>query len=63
MPAANEAGECYVLFENSFTSFNYTFDYHIPGYLDWLCRLNFRPVYRYFKRQLQVLQWQAPGRP
>lgn len=63
MPAANEAGECYVLFENSFTSFNYTFDYHITGYLDWLCQLDFRPVYRYFKKQLQVLQWQSPGEP
>ena len=33
MLKANEAGECYVLFENAFTSFNYTFDYYIPDYL------------------------------
>ena len=63
MPGASEAGECYVLFENSFTSFNYTFDYHILDYLDWLCQLDFELVYRYFKKQLQVLQWQAPGQP
>ncbi|MBD2483276.1 sulfotransferase [Planktothrix sp. FACHB-1365] len=63
MPAANEPGECYVLFENSFTSFNYTFDYYIPAYLDWLCQLDFRAVYGYFKKQLQVLQWQAAGQP
>ncbi len=63
MPGASEAGECYVLFENSFTSFNYTFDYYIFEYLDWLCQLDFEPVYRYFRKQLQVLQWQAPGQP
>ncbi|HIE27355.1 TPA: sulfotransferase [Candidatus Poribacteria bacterium] len=63
IPCAFDAGECYVLFENSFTCFNYTFDYHIPGYLDWLSQLDFRPVYAYFKKQLQVLQWQAPGQP
>lgn len=63
IPGAFEAGECYVLFENSFTSYNYTFDYYIPGYLDWLCRLDFRAAYRYFKKQLQVLQWQVGGHP
>lgn len=62
-PLAGEIEECFMLLKNSFASFDYTFEYAIPSYQNWLAQQDLRPVYRYFKKQLQLLQWQTSGSP
>jgi len=62
-PAGDEVEECFVLLKNSFTSFNYTFEYAIPSYQAWLAQHDLTACYQYFKKQLQVLQWRTSGTP
>ena len=62
-PAADEVQECFVLFRNSFASFDYTFEYVIPSYQQWLSQHDLTECYNFFKKQLQILQWRTTGSP
>lgn len=54
--------ECWPLFENNFTVLNFDLQSGAVGYGDWLERQDMRPAYRYYRRQLQILQHRRPGR-
>ncbi|KAA0234634.1 MAG: sulfotransferase [Actinobacteria bacterium] len=52
--------ECVTLFANSFGNMDISGINWVPSYLDnWLAS-DLTPHYRYFKKQLQLLQWQNP---
>lgn len=59
---ATSAEECWPLFENNFTVLNFDLQSGAVGYGDWLARRDMRPAYRYYRRQLQILQHRRPGR-
>lgn len=58
---ADRPEECYPLLANSFAGVQYTWGFFVPGYNDWLASCDMGPVYRYFRKQLQLLQWHCPG--
>jgi hypothetical protein len=53
--------ECVTLFVNSFASLETTTIHWLPSYLEWCLRAEYGPHYRYYRRQLQLLQYRAPG--
>ncbi|MEE9465248.1 MAG: sulfotransferase [Candidatus Neomarinimicrobiota bacterium] len=54
--------ECTYLFENSFKTLLFSLLYDIPQYGQWLLKQDLQPAYRYYRRQLQLLQWQSARR-
>lgn len=53
--------ECVTLFVNSFASLETTTINWLPSYLEWCLAADYRPHYAFYARQLQQLQWKAPG--
>lgn len=53
--------ECVALLANSFASLELATINWVPSYLEWCFRQRFDAHYRYFERQLQVLQAQRPA--
>lgn len=56
--------ECFGLLETSFTSHSFMFYARVPGYFDWLDRLDdarWRASYRLYALQLALLQWWSPS--
>ncbi|MCC6767150.1 MAG: sulfotransferase [Deltaproteobacteria bacterium] len=53
--------ECYPLLANSFAGVQYSWGFFVPGYDEWLTRCDMHTVYRYYRRQLQLLQWHCRG--
>ena len=54
--------ECVALLANSFASLELATINWVPSYLEWCFGQRFGAHYRYFERQLQVLQAQRPAR-
>ncbi|MGI9296218.1 MAG: sulfotransferase family protein [Pseudomonadales bacterium] len=59
---AEEPDECHLLFNRNFMSVEYSANYHIPSYANWLYAQDLTASYAYHKRQLQLLQHKKPGR-
>jgi hypothetical protein len=53
--------ECVTLFVNSFASLETATIHCVPSYLAWCRTADYAPHYAYYRRQLQTLQWRAPG--
>jgi hypothetical protein len=53
--------ECVSLLAHSFASLEFAAINRVPGHLDWCLRADLEPHYRYFRAQLQLLQWRCPG--
>lgn len=58
---ADQADEEVMLMEHSFIAAMNTYAC-IPGYMDWLSKVDERPAYAYLKRMLKFLQWQKRQR-
>ena len=54
--------ECNGLFQNGFASPLFGVMASIPSYGEWLRACDPLPVYREYRRQLQLLSWKFPGR-
>jgi hypothetical protein len=54
--------ECVFLFQNTFMSVVFDAYSEVPDYIAWLLQQDLTPAYRYYRQQLQVLQWRWPGR-
>jgi hypothetical protein len=52
--------ECFPLLENSFVSYSFAFYGVLPRYLKWIEEQDMVPPYRYYRRQLQLLQFRFP---
>lgn len=59
---AEAPDECHLLFSQNFMSVQYSAQFHIPSYANWLYAQELTPSYAYHKRQLQVLQHKKSGR-
>lgn len=59
---AEEPDECHLLFNRNFMSVEYSANYHIPSYANWLYAQDLTESYAYHKCQLQLLQHKKPGR-
>ncbi len=59
---ADRPEECYPLLANSFAGVQYTWAFTVPTYDEWLSSCDMQPVYHYFRKQLQLLQWHCDGR-
>lgn len=55
--AAGEPEECVTLLQNTFTTDAFELMANMPGYHDWVIRADMRAPYRYYKKELQLLQW------
>jgi len=55
--------ECIQLLKNSFMSHSFSLMGDIPSYLEWLEKQDMIPVYKFYRQQLQLLQWRTPGQP
>ncbi len=53
--------ECVLLFMPMFSTPQFDFQCHVPGYLEWLRKRGLGDAYRRYRDQLRLLQWQ--GRP
>jgi hypothetical protein len=53
--------ECVFLFQNTFMSVVFDAYSEVPDYIAWLLQQDLTPAYRYYKKQLQLLQWRWPG--
>ncbi|OPX36341.1 MAG: hypothetical protein B1H11_07615 [Desulfobacteraceae bacterium 4484_190.1] len=53
--------ECFHLFKNSFMSPAFLLMANVGEYIEWLYAQDMMPAYRYYRRQLQLLQWRYPG--
>jgi hypothetical protein len=53
--------ECIFLFQNMFMSVVFDAYSEVPDYIAWLLQQDLTPAYRYYKKQLQLLQWRWPG--
>lgn len=53
--------ECFHLFKNSFMSPAFMMMANVSRYLRWLYAQDMVPAYRYYRKQLQLLQWRCPG--
>ena len=60
--APDEPEECLFLLQNSFASLDASFRISLPGFVERLFAKDMRPEYRYYRRQLQLLQWGHPAR-
>lgn len=49
--------ECVWLLQNDFACTSFSFLTQIPSYTAWLKEQDMTPVYRYYRRQLQLLDW------
>jgi hypothetical protein len=58
----DEPEECLFLLQNSFASLDASFRVSIPTFVDRLFAKDVRPEYRYYRRQLQLLQHGRPVR-
>jgi len=54
--------ECLHLFANAFINPLVDFDGPLPSYMAWLQQQDLRAAYRYYRKQLQILQWRFPQR-
>jgi len=52
--------ECFPLLENSFVSYSFAFYGVLPRYLKWIEEQDMVPPYRYYRQQLQLLQFRFP---
>jgi hypothetical protein len=59
---ADRPEECYPLLATSFAGVQYTWGFAVPSYDEWFSSCDMQPVYRYFRKQLQLLQWHCSGR-
>ena len=59
---AEAPDECHLLFGQNFMSVQYSAQYHIPSYANWLYQQDLTDSYAYHKRQMQVLQHKKSGR-
>lgn len=59
---AEEPDECHLLFNRNFMSVEYSANYHIPAYANWLYAQDLTASYAYHKRQLLLLQHKKKGR-
>ena len=53
--------ECVFLFQHTFMSVVFEAYGEVPDYITWLLHQDLTPAYRYYRQQLQVLQWRWPG--
>ena len=53
--------ECVFLFQQTFMSVVFEAYGEVPDYINWLLHQDLTPAYRYYRQQLQVLQWRWPG--
>jgi hypothetical protein len=53
--------ECFHLFKNSFMSPAFMLIANVIPYMEWLLAQEMTPAYRYYRQQLQLLQWRCPG--
>jgi len=53
--------ECYALLANAFAGVQFSWMFDVPGFNDWLSGRDMRDSYRYYRKQLQLLQWRCPG--
>lgn len=53
--------ECYPLLANSFAGVQYSWGFNVPSYDRWLTTCDMEPTYRYYRQQLQLLQWRCRG--
>jgi Sulfotransferase family len=51
--------ECVSLLANSFASLEFGVINHVPSHVEWCLGADLRPHYRYFREQLQLLQWKC----
>ncbi len=59
---AEAPDECHLLFGQNFMSVQYSAQYHIPSYANWLYDQDLTDSYAYHKRQMLVLQHKKSGR-
>lgn len=59
---AEAPDECHLLFSQNFMSVQYSAQFHIPSFANWLYAQDLTESYAYHKRQLQVLQHKKSGR-
>jgi hypothetical protein len=59
--APHAPDECFPLFANAFSSPMAEYQWHIPGYGDWLFERGLAPAYAYFADQVRVLQSRRAG--
>jgi len=59
---AEAPDECHLLFGQNFMSVQYSAQFHIPSYANWLYAQDPTASYAYHKRQLQLLQYKKSGR-
>jgi hypothetical protein len=57
---AGEPEECISLMQTSFVTFAFEIMARMPTYRAWLGKQDHRISYRYYKKQLQLLQWRNP---
>lgn len=53
--------ECHFLFKNCFASPVFNMAANVPRYVEWLLSQDMCPAYRFYRQQLQLLQWRCPG--
>ncbi|MFP5256673.1 MAG: sulfotransferase family protein [Acidimicrobiia bacterium] len=53
--------ECVSLLAHSFASLELGAINRVPAHLEWCLQADLAPHYRYFRAQLQLLQWRCPG--
>lgn len=53
--------ECVSLLAHSFASLELGAINRVPAHLEWCLRADLRPHYRYYRAQLQLLQWRCAG--
>lgn len=54
----DEPEECVTLLQNGFVTDTFELMGSIPGYRDWVATQDLEPTYRYYRKQLQLLQAQ-----
>ncbi|MEH6551019.1 MAG: sulfotransferase [Pseudomonadales bacterium] len=59
---AEEPDECYMLFNRTFMSVEYSAIFHVPSYAKWIYAHDHGANYAYHKKQLQLLQHKKKGR-
>ena len=59
---AEAPDECHLLFAHNFMSVQYSAQFHIPSYANWLYAQDLTDSYAYHRRQLLVLQHKKSGR-
>ncbi|MFP6640784.1 MAG: sulfotransferase [Myxococcota bacterium] len=59
---ADEVDECWHLFRQSFGSVTFECNFRIPGYSRWWATSDMGPAYRRYRRNLQLIGLNEPGR-